>query len=173
VSEVESLPIDMYWRDGALHPANFFWARKATEQFAEGEVLSIVAREDRSAKSHRHYFAAIKQAWMNLPPLMAERFRNTEMLRKYALIQAGYCDSHSIACASPRDAQRTADFVRPIDEFRVVIRKGSVVTVFTAKSQSQRAMGKKDFAASKDAVLGIISQMIGVTANELIEAEAA
>lgn len=170
MSEGGSLPLDMVWAEGCLRPANLFWARKAAERFAEGEVVTVVTQEDRSAKSHRHYFAAIKQAWENLPPLMAERFRNPEMLRAYALIKAGYCDSTSTVCASPRDAQRMADFIRPIDAFRLVEREGRVVTVYTAKSQSYRAMAKKDFQEVKDKVLGIISQMIGVKANELIEA---
>ena len=43
----------------------------------------------------------------------------------------------------------------------------AVVTVYTAKSQSLRAMGKADFQASKDAVLGIVSEMVGTTPAEL------
>ena len=56
-----------------------------------------------------------------------------------------------------------------LDDFAIVVVTGSVVTRFTAKSQSQRAMGKADFQASKDAVLDLAAQLIGATPQQIEE----
>jgi len=58
-------------------------------------------------------------------------------------------------------------FAEAMDDYAIVIRRHDVVTVFTAKSQSQKAMGKKAFQESKQAVLDILSEMVGVSAQEL------
>ncbi len=50
---------------------------------------------------------------------------------------------------------------------------GATITEYRAKSQSLRAMGKQEFQASKDAVLGYISDLIGVKPSELEQARAA
>ena len=55
-----------------------------------------------------------------------------------------------------------AAFVRPMDEHAVVLISEAVVSVYTAQSQSFRAMGKERFQASKDAVLEALADMIGV-----------
>jgi len=44
------------------------------------------------------------------------------------------------------------------------------VSQFTAKSQSVEAMGKSQFQAGKDAVLGILAVMIGVELTVLAQA---
>jgi hypothetical protein len=41
------------------------------------------------------------------------------------------------------------------------------VTVWRAESQSYQKMGRKRFMASKDAVLGLLAQMLRVPANDL------
>ena len=51
--------------------------------------------------------------------------------------------------------------------------EGCIVTRYTAKSQSYRAMGKQTFEASKRAVLDVIADMLGVTADEIETARAA
>ena len=61
-----------------------------------------------------------------------------------------------------------AAFVKPMDEFAIVTVSEAVVNVWTAKSQSVKAMGKKDFQASKDAVMAILAEMIG-TARAALE----
>ena len=132
-----------------------------------GQRYIIEPREERSAESHRHYFACINEAWSNLPEDMAERLPTSDHLRKYALIKSGYRDERSIACSSKAEARKIAAFVKPIDDFAVVTVSDATVTVFTAKSQSMRAMGKNEFAISKDKVLDIIAAMIGTTADAL------
>jgi hypothetical protein len=107
------------------------------------------------------------------PTTLAEKFPTAEHLRKWALIRAGYSDSHTITCASKAEAIRVAAFIRPIDEFAVVVTQGSTVTRYTAKSQSRRAMGAKDFQESKTKIMEVIARMLGVEPAALPECEAA
>ena len=165
-------PVPYRWNGEAFEPLSRFKA-ECDRVFAIGEVHVLEPHEERSGASHRFYFAAIREAWMNLSDEMAQRFRSPEALRKYALIRAGYADSTSHVAGSKAEAQRLATFIQPIDEFAIVTVEGATVTRFTAKSQSLRAMGKREFENSKNAVLDIIAEMIGVTAGELVKAEAA
>lgn len=160
-------PIEAIWTGEAFQPTSAYWARRADKQFARGEILRIVHEPERSHSTHAHYFASITEAWRNLPPLMAERFPSPDHLRKWALIKAGYCNTHSMPCSSPTEARRLAAFIRPMDEFSVVSVEKSMVTMFTAMSQSYKAMDKKTFAESKEKVLDIVAAEIGVAKQEL------
>lgn len=145
----------------------------ADQHFVVGEVYPLEVREDRSINSHRHYFASVNQAWLNLPEAIGEKFATADHLRKYALIQTGYHDARSIVCASPEEAAKVATFIKPMDEFAVIFTDGPLVNVLTAKSQSVRSMDKRTFQKSKDDVLTYIASMIGTTAGELQRNEAA
>lgn len=162
---MEIPPLAFEWTGEEMKPLR---PKLADEHFTIGERYILVEHNDRSEASHRHYFAAVRDGWMNLPENMAERFPTAEHLRKYALIKAGYADSQSIVCGSKAEAQRMASFVRPADEFSIVTVTEATVTRWTAKSQSMRAMGKKDFQASKDAVLEVIASMVGVKPSQLV-----
>lgn len=157
-------PLRFTWDGEAFYPKV---PKLADKYFTVGEDYSLVPHEDRSAASHNHYFASIAEAHNNLPEHLAERFATPEHLRKFALIKAGYRDERSIVCGSKAEALRVKALIEPIDDFALVIADGAVVTVFTAKSQKLRAMDKKVFAESKDAVLRIISAMIGTDAGTL------
>jgi len=152
------------WDGEAMRPMR---SRLADREYVVGEKYRLGVIEDRSANSHSHYFAALHEAWTNLPDDQAERFPTVEHLRKYALIQSGFRDERSIACASKAEALRVAAFIKPMDEYAVVIVREAVVLVYTAKSQSMKAMGKAAFQESKSKVLEIVSIMIGVTPNDL------
>ena len=102
-----------------------------------------------------------------MPEYLAERFATAEHLRKHALIRAGFRDERTIVASSKAEAQRIAAFVRPFDEYAIVVAKEATVIVYTAKSQSLRAMGRKEFAESKNAVLDEIAAMAGVEADDL------
>ena len=69
--------------------------------------------------------------------------------------------------ASRAEALRLAAFIRPMDEYAVVSASEAVVTVWTAQSQSLRAMGKERFKASKDAVLAAIETMLDLEPGTL------
>lgn len=161
-------PLVFRWSGEAMEPLRHF-AREADSRYVIGETYAMDEVQEASSKSRGHYFALIREGWLNLPEEEAERFPTTEALRKYALIRAGYRDERSIVCATKAEALRVAAFVRPMDPYAVVTVSEVVVRVWTAQSQSRRAMGKADFQASKDAVLEIISAMLDVTPAQLQE----
>lgn len=160
-------PVICIWDGEALVPAGPVWARRADQQWVVGERYQVELRQDRSAASHRHFFAAIHEAWQNLPEDAAERFQTSEHLRKWALIRAGYRDERTIVASSKAEAQRLAAFIRPMDDYAVVLVSGAVVKVCTAKSQSVKAMGRKEFEESKAKVLDVIAGLLGTTADAL------
>jgi hypothetical protein len=148
--------------------------RAADRQYVIGEVYTLDVREDRSGPSHRQYFAAINDAWANLPDNLLQRFPSPEHLRAFSLIRAGYANSRQIVCANKTEARRVAAFVRPMNTYALVTVTDGVVTVYEAKSQSYRAMPKGEFQKSKDAVLDILARFLGTTSGELQDnAEAA
>jgi len=166
-------PLITYTWDGAsLVPLRRFH-NAAASYFDTGAEYQMIEHHVRSLASHGHYFASLTEAWNNLPEDQADRFATVEHLRKYALIRTGYRDERSIVCASKAEAQRLAAFIKPLDEYAVVVASEAVVTVYTAKSQSMKAMGAKDFQASKTAVLEFVSAMIGVEPSALQSARAA
>lgn len=157
-------PLDFTWTGEAMVPRH---PKAADRLFVVGEVYPLAAHEERSSATHRHYFALINEAWQSLPEGMADRFPTADHLRKWALIKAGYRDERSVVCASKAEAQRVKAFVRPIDDYAVVVASEAVVIVYTAKSQSMKAMGKAEFQASKVAVLDTIASLIDVTPETL------
>lgn len=143
--------------------------RLANKTYVVGELYPLAPVEDRSQASHRQYFAALRDAWLNLPEAISNEFLNEEQLRKHALIATGYCDKLTVPCASAAEAQRWVAVLQPIDPYAIVQVNNNVVTRWTAHSQSQRAMGKKTFQKSKDDVLNYVSAMVGVKPADLQE----
>jgi hypothetical protein len=158
------------WEGDVFMPLRRF-AKACDAEFTIGELYRLEAVAERSAKSHSHYFACVADAWANLPDDQAAQFPTSEHLRKWALIKAGYRDERSIVCASKAEAQRVAAFIKPMDEYAVVVVREAVVLVLTAKSQSTKAMGGKDFQDSKTKVLEILSDLVGVTPKALEAAQ--
>lgn len=145
-------------------------ARICDRHYVVGERYALVPHEDRSQKSHNQYFAAIHDAWRNLPEGLAELYPTEEHLRKRALIVASFFVETAVTCATRAEALRWAKVARGMDEFaHVLVPHDAPTTVLirTAKSQSMRAMGKDEFQRSKTLVLEIIAEMVGVTAGQL------
>jgi hypothetical protein len=165
-----SRPIAFNWDGEAMTPVH---PKLADKEYVVGERYMLAPFEQRSTASHNHEFAWLHEAWMNLPEQYAEQFPSAEHLRKYALIRAGYSDSQSMPCGSKAEALRVAAFIRPMDEFSIVTVNGTVVNRFTAKSQSRRAMGGKEFQESKTKIMDVVAQMIGVEPEQLAKARAA
>lgn len=163
-------PTLFQWDGEALYPASPMMARICDQQFVIGERYMMIDHHDRSMNSHRHYFACIHDAWQNLPEAYAGMpfAQSSEHLRAYALIRTGYCESHTVVCSSKAEAQRMAAFIRPIDQFSVVDVKEATVTRFTAKSQSMKAMDRKEFQRSKDDVLTFLEDLIGLGKGDLM-----
>ncbi len=60
------------------------------------------------------------------------------------------------------EAQRLGAILKPYDAYAVVVVRGNVVTVYTAVSQSKRAMGAKQFQQSKQALMEFVGDLLGV-----------
>lgn len=165
--------ITFQWDGEAMRPASGFWAAKADKAYVVGETYSLTEHHDRSANSHRHYFAAIKNGFDSLSDQHLEAYPTQEHLRKKALIWKGYRDERTIVAGSAAEAQRIAAFVKPMDDFAVVTVKDAVVRVWTAKSQSMKAMGNRDFQQSKSDVLDFIDDLLGVERGATAKSEAA
>lgn len=157
-------PVTFCWDGEVMTPLN---GRVADRHYIVGQTYRLVPFEGRSRASHNQYFAALHDAWLNLAAEFAERFPTEEHLRKWALIRAGFRDERSIVAASKAEAQRLVAFMRPLDDYAVVIARDAVVIVYTAKSQSVHAMGKAEFQRSKQAVLDVVAELIGSNADEL------
>jgi hypothetical protein len=165
--------IPMIWTGETMEPLGETWRRRADKRFVVGQKYLIDPDEERSEASHRQFFAAVREAWMNLPDRFADAFPTETHLRKHALIRCGFRDETSILCASKAEALRVAAFVKSSDEYAIVTVQGALVTRWTAKSQSQKAMGKAQFQESKDKVLDWIAKLIGTDTQTLASTEAA
>jgi len=153
-------PILFIWNGEAFWPLGSQSRKQCDEHYVVGAKYR---------KTHNHYFAALSEAWKNLPELMSERFPTPEHLRKYALIKIGLYDSRSIVAANKTQARELARFIQPMDEFSIVTTQDNTVTIYTAKSQSARAMSRADFAKSKQAVLDFVAGLIGTSPNQLTQ----
>lgn len=145
-------PILFRWSGEAMEPLARF-RRHADDAYTVGEVYRLDVQEQRSLISHRHYFATLNDIWLSLPEEYGDRIPSADHMRKFALIRTGYRDERSIVCASKAEAARVAAFLKPMDDFAIVVVNEATVTVYTAKSQSHKAMGGKVFQQSKEAVL--------------------
>ena len=160
------LPLVYRWTGEAHVPANKVMVEAANDQFVVGQTYSLEVVEDRSAKSHRHYFVEIHETWKHLPENLIALYPTEDHLRKRVLIQAGFCDTTSTVFDSKAAAVKAAAMVRGLDEFVLVTCIGTVVTVSKAWSQKYTRMDKKTFQDSKDKVMQICAGMIGVTPDE-------
>ena len=145
----------------------------ARATYGQGDIIAFAEAKDRSSPSHRHYFAALREAWVNLPEGYAERFATEEHLRKWALIHTGFARARSIVCRSRAEARSIAAIVRSNDAYALVSVEGRTIWHLTAMSQSLEAMDPATFQASKRAVLELLSDILGIEPAALMLAGAA
>lgn len=163
---MSTTPITYTWDGDAMIPlANL--ARRCDQLFVVGERYRLEEVNERSMVSHAHEFAWLADAWKTLPEDLAALYPSPEHLRKRALIQAGFYNEEIIDVGTKAGALRVAAYVRGRDDFAYVVVRGTVVVVRTAKSQARKAMNRKEFQESKQAVLEIVSEMIGVSPQAL------
>jgi hypothetical protein len=147
----------------------------AGRQFHEGEEYPLVVLEARSRSSHNHYFAAVGEAFQNLPENIAARWPTAEHLRKWVLIETGWFEEKEFEMPDQKSAYRLGKFIRTEnDHARISIHAigGGVhkVIVRVAKSQSAAAMPKQTFEDSKRDVLDYLASMIDVKRSDLNKA---
>lgn len=152
--------------DGVMVPA---YPKLADKHFVVGENYRLAPPQERSMKSHGHYFAVLHQAWLNLPEDKALEFVDAEALRARALIACGFAKSRQFVASTKAEAVRIAAFIRFDRHYSVVTVKDFVVTEFTAASQSLKAMGPKVFQQSKEAVFEYAAALCGVSVKQLVE----
>jgi hypothetical protein len=121
----------------------------------------------------RRFFAALRDAWSNLPDAMRDRFPNAEVLRKHALVAIGYCDVITLAVGSKAAAPQIASAFRMKDQYCVATVRGDVVTIYTARSMARRVLLKKDFLQVADRVFAWIAETTGIDPSQSHEARAA
>lgn len=166
-------PIPMMFDGEAFRPLPNF-LRAARLHYGAGEVVPLLPHEGRSKRSHDHFFAVVHEAWKNLPESQTERFPEDDALRYHALILTGHCNAVATVCMFKTEAARLAEaLMQRSAEYAIVTVNGKVVTRYTAKSQSLKAMGKEAFQKSKDDVLGFLANMLGVEPQALAQARAA
>lgn len=161
------------WTGKSLIPDGNYAMAQICDRLGEGQVVNIDLDPERSTKSHKHQFAFVRTAWMNLPEhhLGTPYAVSTEALRKHALIATGYCDTDMIAVGDERRAERVASFTERLavrmHGYALTNIEGTVVYCHTPHSQSLKAMGGEAFKRSKQDMLEYLADMIGVTADEL------
>jgi hypothetical protein len=157
-------PLWYRWNGAVMIPMR---PELAAHQFHVDGRYFLEAHHERSWQRHKAYFASLTEAWRNLA---TDIFPTAEHLRKHALIKTGWRDERSFVCRSRDEAARLAAFCKPFDEYAVLVAEGRVLRVWTAQSQSYKAMGRDRFNQSMDDVLDYCAGLIGVTTEQL-EAE--
>jgi hypothetical protein len=161
-------PLPCQWDGEHFTPVRRF-ARLADAEFVVGQIYSLVEEPaSTSDLSRRHFFACLRDTWMNLPDDMAQQWPTSEAFRKHCLILTGFANSTQFVCPTKGEAIRTAAALRTVqDEYAIVNIDGCVVTRLTAKSMSRRAMKAKDFQDAKQKIFDYMASLIGVTTDEL------
>ena len=163
-----------YDGEGAFQALGRF-AAECDRHFVIGQKYQLAELEERSSKTHKHFFATVGDAWSTLPEGLAERWPHPTILRKFCLIKAGFCTQADHVCGSKAEALRltgflAAQFSDP-DAYRLVSVTRNVVNVWTPHSQSLRSMDKATFQASKEGVFAVLAELLGTTAETLAEHE--
>lgn len=165
-------PILVKWTGETFVPANPTMLSRAVKNYEQNELYRIEFREDRSGPSHRHYFSALSEAFNQLPEDFAQEFQSPEDLRAYALIKSGFADHVDVVMDDAKLAQRIAAFLarlraRYFKQYAIIVPRGTTVRIYTPKSQSYKAMDRRTFQASKEAVLGVIADLAGIDIKAL------
>ncbi len=166
-------PILMQWTGDSFAPATSYWQRQADEHFVVGQRYRLVEEQERSTATHNHEFAWLQEAWNSLPDELFAQYPNSEVLRKHGLIAKGYCTMVQHVQPTAAEAQRLGAILKPYDAYAVVVVRGNVVTVYTAVSQSKRAMGAKQFQQSKQALMEFVGDLLGVDPETIGKVEQA
>lgn len=166
-------PLTFRWTADEVMEPVLSCRRAAIERYVVGERYRMGEIEEASSRSRGHYFAALRETWLNLPDAIAPEYGSEHHLRKAALIATGHYDERRFAASSPAEARKLVAFLKPTDEYAVFAVAGNVVIERKAKSQSRKAMGGPTFQKSKDDVLAWCAELLKVTPAELEHAEAA
>lgn len=144
------------------------------QMYRFGDV--VVGGDVRSTQHHKRYFAALRDAFNNLPEKIAARWPTVEHFRHWLLIETNWKDEKEIHCEDETYAKRLATFVRsesPYARIRILTNpttgKKTIVMIERAMSQDYGAMDKETFKQSSDAVLDLAAHLIQVPRGTLLK----
>ena len=157
-------PLMFSWEGDCMRPWPRF-QRAADAQFVIGRSYRLQEVFEHSSRSQAHWHACIGEVFKNLPETMVDRFPSQEHFRKWVLVQCGYATERVIACATLAEAHRVMALAAQMDEYAVVSRSGSSVSIWVAKETKR--MLKKDYQEMKDKTLGFMAGLIDVTPGDL------
>lgn len=161
------------WTGQSFVPDGNYAMAQVCDRLGEGQVVSLDLDPERSAKSHRHAFAFVRTAWMNLPEhLVGMPYAATsETLRKHALIATGHCNTQMIACGDDGRALRMkavlSTVATELNGYAITEVSGPIVYCHTPHSQKMKSMGGEIFQKSKQDILEFLADLIGVTPEQL------
>lgn len=159
-------PVRMTYGGSGVFMADPRMVQACEDRFGHGEVLTMAPVEERSKRSHDHFFAQMDELWQTRPEHLTDAYPTAEAFRKRALIATGHCDTNTTVCASNAEALRMLALANALAPESLAIVRGSVVTVYTAHSQSMKAMGKEAFQKSKDDCLGWAAEQLGIDRSQ-------
>jgi hypothetical protein len=114
----------------------------------------------------KRFFATIRDVHNNLSDELRERFPSSETLRKQALIAAGWCDTMTVLCGTKAAAPGIAAAFKSKDPYCVVMVRGDVLQVMTAKSMSRRSLLKPQFVEISQAAYDWIERQTGIDGRQ-------
>jgi hypothetical protein len=164
-------PLTYQWDGESMKPLARF-AKLADKHFVVGETYPLTVHEERSSVSHRHYFACIREAWLNLNDEDALEYTSEHRLRKRALIATGWFTERRLTTSSSAEARKIVAFMmQRADDGTVFSVAGNVVIERTARSQRTGVGGMKkaEFQKSKTDVLEWVAALIRVDLAALAE----
>jgi hypothetical protein len=170
-------PVVFMW-DGDHMVPQARYKRVCDRQFVVGEEYVLERVESRSMASHNQFFAAVNDAFDNLPEKLAASFPSAEHLRKWALIQTRHFEQREIEYDTQHDAETSARYARTEDIYaRIKVERmpsGSghgrwLLVIRKARSQSLGAMKKAEFEQSKRDVLDLLETMTEVPKGSLMK----
>ena len=161
----------MRWSGTAFEPVNEYVGRKADAEYVVGQVYLVSGEQEQSALSRAHQFAWLHQAYLSLPDEVAARFIDEDHVRKHGLIAGGFASTTVIDCATNAEAKRWMKILTAEDPYCIVKVSGTSLMRFTARSQSARSMGAKEFQASKNSVLQYVADLLGSNSDDVEKQE--
>jgi hypothetical protein len=167
---MSTAPLTFTWTDDGVMRPLLHLAKEADRRFVVGLNYRLEIIEQRSKQSHDHFFAVVDDAHANLPEVHKNRWLTPDDLRKWALIQAGFCKETTYIAQSKAEAVRIASFMHSTVPFSEVEVHGNLVALRTPKTQKTtgpEAMDRKEFQASKSGVLEVLAKLLDVTPDEL------
>jgi hypothetical protein len=174
---VRPQPIEFVWDGTAMTPTERY-ARAARQVFVEpGSIHVLAPYEERNMKFHNKCFAALHEAWVNLPEAVAARWpQGEEHFRKWLLCNKSrfYRETEAVF-ATKDEALRAAVFARAGDEDYVFVYgprqhpDGWQVIKRTPRSQALHRMNVSDFEESMTQILDAAGEFIGVPKGTLLK----